>query len=248
MKLTQAVSVIITAFLLLPFTSCTSIHCESCELTGNNNDESPDFNALLVRKYVSILSEPAGKAAMGSLTPLGNMLGLTAKHVITDNPVAWLDGQLTGVDIISEGADYEGPATPNDWIQVRINNIDISQHNYLEFGHTFHEGDVLYFAGFPGRGRNSLDAVKKCIIRGVVKSKSLPFWIHKDTVISNENIILLSVNGNPDLSGMSGGPVAYRDPEHGWVVVGIFIGQYYTAFWHGYGVLALPEQVRPYLN
>lgn len=167
----------------------------------------------------------------GSLIPLGNQRALTARHLL-HQPVVWVDGHLTGIDAIHDGGSSDVSA--GDWVIIQINDTPLPPPDPRLARYEFPPDAPVYLCGFPSA---SPDPSQPSLFRANIQHP--PFWVPRQ-----EGLVLLSVDGLPDLSGMSGGPAVIPNADgNGWQVVGIYLGRLQSAGWTGYVVRPLPSEV-----
>jgi len=167
----------------------------------------------------------------GSLIPLGNQRALTARHLL-HQPVVRVDGQLTGIEAVHDGRG--GEVTAGDWAIVQINDARLPPPDPRLVRYEFPADSPVFLCGFPTA---SPHPSRPSMYRASVQQP--PFWVPPQ-----DGVVLLSVAGSPDLSGMSGGTVVIPDAEGtGWQVVGIYLRRLQSAGWTGYVVRRLPPEV-----
>jgi len=167
----------------------------------------------------------------GSLIPLGNQHALTARHLL-HQPVVRVDGQLTGIDAIHDGRG--GEVTAGDWAIVQINDTRLPPPDARVARYEFPAESPVFLCGFPTA---SPHPSRPSVYRASVQKP--PFWVPRE-----DGLVILSVDGSPDLSGMSGGSVVIPGADGtGWQVVGIYLGRLQSAGWTGYVVRPLPLEV-----
>jgi hypothetical protein len=172
----------------------------------------------------------------GSLIPLGGNVGLTARHVYRQ-PVAWIDGKLSGLDELRRGECAE--VGQGDWVMVRVNDTDLPVPDEVHLGYEFDAGSKVYICGFPS-ATASHSTGEPTLVSAIVTDT--PPWVPKD--VRSDEVIFLDIDGNPDLSGMSGGPVVVPDAsDTGWRVVGMYLGEWHSGVWSRYVFRRLPKDV-----
>jgi hypothetical protein len=170
----------------------------------------------------------------GSLIPLGNQRAITALHVFKQ-PVAWIDGTLSGLDLEASGG--RADVSCSDWAIVRVNNTQLPEPDLLERNYQFREGEEVFITGFAtASSRHNTDG-KLTPQRFAGRVSSPPFWAEVPEVV-----VTLHLEGAPDLSGASGGPVSIK-VNGVWRVVGIYLGRWESGLWTGYVVRPLPDEV-----
>ena len=167
----------------------------------------------------------------GSLIPLGNQRALTARHLL-HQPAVRVDGQLTGIDAIHDGGG--GEVTAGDWAIVQINDTRLPPPDTRVVRYEFPAESPVFLCGFPTA---SPHPSRPSLYRASVLKP--PFWVPRE-----DGLGIRSVDGSPDLSGMSGGSVVIPGADGtGWQVVGIYLGRLQSAGWTGYVVRPLPSEV-----
>ena len=172
----------------------------------------------------------------GSLVPLGGDIGLTALHVFRQ-PVAQIDGKLSGLDELRRGEG--GEVESGDWVLVRVNDAELPAPDEIDLDHRFCVGSTVLICGFPSatalRGPGG-----PRLIPAVVADT--PTWAPRDVRL--DDVVFLDVDENPDLSGMSGGPIVVPDTSRtGWKVVGMYLGRWQYGVWTRYVARRLPKNV-----
>lgn len=212
--------------------ACTCLVAASCT--------RPRPDAQLVPEIVE-LRDPAvcrikSPQIAGSLIPLGDNIGLTARHVYRQ-PVAWIDGKLSGVDELRRGEGDE--VGPGDWVIVRVNDTDLPAPDEIDLSYEFGVGSKVYICGFPS-ATASHSTTEPTLVSAVVADT--PRWVPRDD--RSDEVIFLDIDANPDLSGMSGGPVLVPDAGGtGWRVVGMYLGEWHYGVWSRYVFRRLPKEV-----
>lgn len=167
----------------------------------------------------------------GSLIPLGNQRALTARHLL-HQPAVRVDGQLTGIDAVHDGRG--GEVTAGDWAIVQINDTRLPPPDARVARYEFPAESPVFLCGFPTA---SPHPSRPSLYRARVQQP--PFWVPRE-----DGLVILNVDGSPDLSGMSGGSVVIPNADGiGWQVVGIYLGRLQSAGWTGYVVRPLPSEV-----
>jgi hypothetical protein len=171
-----------------------------------------------------------------------------AKHLFKQ-PVASVDGQLTGLDLeVSGGGEdwsdwaivHKDWVTSSDWAIVHVANARLPAADTLRRKYEFRQGETVYIAGFVTEGQSGAacddPTLRPTLIRAEVRKP--PFWVTQPPV----GVVFARVAGNPNLSGASGGPVVIRSGAD-WHVVGIYLAQGKSGLWTGQVILPLPEPV-----
>lgn len=172
----------------------------------------------------------------GSLVPLGGNIGLTALHVFRQ-PVAQVDGKLSGIDELRRGEG--GEVGSGDWVLVRVNDAELPAPDEIHLDHRFCVGSTVYICGFPSATASRVSG-GPTLIRAIVADT--PRWVPRD--VRSDDVIFLDIKENPDLSGMSGGPVVVPDASRtGWKVVGMYLGEWQYGVWTRYVARRLPKDV-----
>ena len=204
----------------------------SCQGQPHSDGESLAASSLLRDPVVCRIKSPQ---ISGSLIPLGNQRAITALHVFTQ-PVAWIDGTLSGLDLEASGG--RADVSCSDWAIVRVNNTRLPEPDLLERNYQFREGDEVSVTGFATASlRNTTDG-RLTPQRFAGRVSSPPFWAEVP-----KGVVTLHLEGSPDLSGASGGPVSIRTEDGAWRVVGMYLGRWECGPWTGYVVRPLPDEV-----
>lgn len=172
----------------------------------------------------------------GSLIPLGDNIGLTARHVYRQ-PVAWIDGKLSGLDALRGGEGNE--VGPGDWVIIRANDTDLPAPDEIDQDHKFSVGSKVYLCGFPSATAPPAPS-GPTLVPAVVTDT--PRWVPQD--VRSDELVFLDLGENKDLSGMSGGPVVVPDARGtGWRVVGMYLGEWRYGIWTRYIAHRLPREI-----
>lgn len=167
----------------------------------------------------------------GSLIPLGGQRALTARHV-PRQPVVYVDGKLTGIDTLHDGGGEAVSA--GDWVILQVNDAPLPMPDDLVGDHVFREDSCVYLCGFVSAVG---DTNRPTLIRGVVGRT--PLWTERPP----PGVVIVNVEGSPNLSGMSGGPVVIPNADGtSWRVVGVILGTLSSGWWTAFAICPLPEE------
>ncbi|MBL8885194.1 MAG: hypothetical protein JNK16_00925 [Phycisphaerales bacterium] len=197
---------------------------------ANDSIESDRSAFATPAKYPAVCRLQSPQIA-GSLIPIGDQRAVTARHLLRQ-PVVRVDGKLTGVDSLENGLGAEVSA--GDWVVLQVNDTPLPEPDALVEDYAFRDGSLVFLSGFASAVGSSSGP---SLVHAEVQRP--PFWVPTES-----GIVYLRVEGSPDLSGMSGGPVVIPDDDGtGWRVVGLYLGRWQSAGWTGYVVRPLPIEI-----